>query len=66
MHWAPSTHRAGSLDWTCVESSSRSRELAPGRPEDAEGPEPGRPEAEARAAPRSYPVSPARPSTRGS
>lgn len=32
-------------------------ELAPGRPEDAEGPEPGGPRAEARAVPRSYPVS---------
>ncbi|MBZ3877902.1 Endothelial transcription factor GATA-2 [Sciurus carolinensis] len=32
-----------------------SRQLAPGRPEDAEGPEPGGPEAEARAVPRPYP-----------
>uniref|UniRef100_A0A8C9GNX7 GATA binding protein 2 n=1 Tax=Piliocolobus tephrosceles TaxID=591936 RepID=A0A8C9GNX7_9PRIM len=37
----------------------RSRQLAPGRPEDAEGPEPGGPEAEAQATPCSYPVSPA-------
>ncbi|CAK6447849.1 unnamed protein product [Pipistrellus nathusii] len=32
-------------------------ELAPGRPEDAEGPQPGGPRAEARAVPRSCPVS---------
>lgn len=37
---------------------AESRQLAPGRPEDAEGPEPGGPEAETHAVPHLYPLNP--------